>query len=235
MGKFTKPWEDLQITDDYMFCKTMSNETICKSFLETLLDIKIEKIEYIQTEKELVPNYQSRGIRLDVYVKDSNRIFDLEMQTTDKKDLELRSRYYQGLMDIDFLTKNQDYKSLKESFIIFICTFDPFGKKMPIYTVKQHFAEKSDIEFNDKTHKIFYNVKEFSKIQNNIEVKGLLSYLCNKKPTTTLTNSMENAVVENKTNKNWRAEYMFLSVAIREEIDEGIAEGIQQKLQQGIE
>ena len=42
----------------------------------------------------------SRGIRLDVFVKDTNQIFDAEMQVKDTKDLPERSRYYQGVMDV---------------------------------------------------------------------------------------------------------------------------------------
>ena len=44
-----------------------------------------------------------------------------------KRNIEKRTRYYQSLIDIDQLEKNMDYRKLKESYIIFICTFDPFG------------------------------------------------------------------------------------------------------------
>ena len=38
--------------------------------------------------------YDPRGIRLDVYVKDSGRIFNIEIQTGNYDDLILRARYY---------------------------------------------------------------------------------------------------------------------------------------------
>ena len=44
-----------------------------------------------------------------------------------KRNIEKRTRYYQSLIDIDQLEKNMDYRKIKESYIIFICTFDPLG------------------------------------------------------------------------------------------------------------
>ena len=38
---FSKPWEELTFTDNFIFCKVMEDESLCKELLETLLDIKI--------------------------------------------------------------------------------------------------------------------------------------------------------------------------------------------------
>ena len=87
-----KRWEDLTITDDFMFCKVMSDPDICKELLEILLHIKIERLEFHEPQKSFKLTSESRGIRLDVYVKDSNRVFDIELQTTNERNLELRTR-----------------------------------------------------------------------------------------------------------------------------------------------
>ena len=48
----------------------------------------------------------SKGIRLEVYVKDNlNRFFNIEMQITDSDNISKRMRYYQGLIDSDKLKK----------------------------------------------------------------------------------------------------------------------------------
>jgi len=44
-----KPFEDLTIADDFMFCKVMEYEPICKEFLEMLFNAKIEKITYLSS------------------------------------------------------------------------------------------------------------------------------------------------------------------------------------------
>ena len=206
-----KKWEDLTITDDFMFCKVMSDPDICKELLEILLHIKIERLEFQEPQKSFKLTSESRGIRLDVYVKDSNRVFDIELQTTNERNLELRTRYYQGVMDISELEKGEFFSNMKESYIIFICMFDPFGADMPIYTVKQTFKENEKLIFDDKTHKIFYNVNAFEKLSNDVETKAFLEYLCKHQSTTKFTQSLETAVYRNKNNQNWRQDYMTLA------------------------
>ena len=236
-----KRWEDLTITDDFMFCKVMSDPDICKELLEILLHIKIERLEFQEPQKSFKLTSESRGIRLDVYVKDSNRVFDIELQTTNERNLELRTRYYQGVMDISELEKGEFFSNMKESYIIFICMFDPFGADMPIYTVKQTFAENEKLIFDDKTHKIFYNVKAFEKIANDVETKAFLEYLCKHQPTSKFTDTLERAVYRNRNNQNWRKDYMTLAYnlslaaekaakkAAKKAREEGISLGAQQK------
>ena len=65
-----KPFEELTISDDFMFCKVMEHEAICKEFLEMLFAIKIEKITYLVSQNTVTTNSGSKTIRLDVLVKD---------------------------------------------------------------------------------------------------------------------------------------------------------------------
>ena len=237
-----KKWEDLTITDDFMFCKVMSDPDICKELLEILLHIKIERLEFQEPQKSFKLTSESRGIRLDVYVKDSNRVFDIELQTTNERNLELRTRYYQGMMDISELEKGEFFSNMKESYIIFICMFDPFGADMPIYTVKQTFEENEKLIFDDKTHKIFYNVNAFEKLSNDVETKAFLEYLCKHQSTTKFTQSLETAVYRNKNNQNWRQNYMTLAYdmhmvakeAAKEAFENGFSAGEERGRNEGI-
>ena len=130
-----KPIEELTFTDDYMFGYVMRNEEICKGLLERLLQIKIERLEYPELQKSITPHYENKGVRLDVYVQDSNRVFDVEVQNILDDDLPTRTRYYQSMMDIDLLLKGKKYSELKESFIIFVCKDDFYGEGFPCYTL----------------------------------------------------------------------------------------------------
>ena len=232
-----KKWEELTITDDFMFCKVMSDSALCKELLEILLHIKIDRLVFQEPQKSFKLTPESRGIRLDVYVKDSNHIFDIELQTTNERNLELRTRYYQGVMDIDELEKGELFSDMKESYIIFICMFDPFGADIPIYTVKQTFEENEKLVFDDKTHKIFYNVNAFEKLSNDVETKAFLKYLCKHQSTSKFTESLERAVYKNKGNQHWRKDYMTLaynlSLAAREAAAEAAAEAREKALKEG--
>ena len=57
-------------------------------------------------------------------------------------------------IDVEQLSKGKPYSSLKESWIVFFCTFDPFGKGLPVYTVEQIFKEARDENYDDGTHKV---------------------------------------------------------------------------------
>ena len=57
-----KRWEDLTFTDDFIFSQVMKNEDICKSLIETILKIKVGKIEFLtsQYEIEIEPKWVSQ-------------------------------------------------------------------------------------------------------------------------------------------------------------------------------
>ena len=120
-----KEFEELTIVDNFMFGAVMRDPKRCKPLLEYILDVKIRKIEYSELQKSIDIQYQSKSIRLDVYVEDDeNSVYNIEMQTTRHKNLPKRMRYYQGMIDLNIIDKGEDYASLKKSFVIFICTFD---------------------------------------------------------------------------------------------------------------
>lgn len=154
------------VSVDYMFGYVMRNPDICKGLLERLLQIKIERLEYPELQKTIAPHYENKGVRLDVYVQDSNRVFDVEVQNILDDDLPTRTRYYQSMMDIDLLLKGKKYSELKESFIIFVCKDDFYGEGFPCYTFSNLCHEKRTLEFGDRTHKIIFNAAAFQSEKN---------------------------------------------------------------------
>ncbi len=85
-------WEDLTISNDFIFAKLMTDKEICKEIIENLLHIKIKDIKYIQEQKTINIKYDAKSIRLDVYVEADNKIYNIEMQVVNKKELANRSR-----------------------------------------------------------------------------------------------------------------------------------------------
>ena len=77
------PLKELPLKNDFMFGQVMRNPEICKLFLEELLGVEIERIEYIEQQKGIQDSYANHGIRLDIYLRDSaNTVYAIEMQTT---------------------------------------------------------------------------------------------------------------------------------------------------------
>ena len=145
-GAHSKPWHELRFSDNFIFCQVLKDKELCKKLLERLLHIEIQDLVDPIYEKTEYPKYDSKSIRYDVYVKDKTgtKIFDLEMQTGNYENLLLRSRYYQAIMDVAETPVNIKYEDLKETYIIFICTEDPFKLGSPSYTKKITFQEQPD-------------------------------------------------------------------------------------------
>ena len=219
-----KPVEELKFTDDFMFCHVMKSPDLCKGVIERLLGIKVEKIEYPELQKEIRPYYSAHGIRMDVYVKDSDRIFDIEMQTSLPNDLPRRMRYYQSMIDIDTLMKGSDYVTLKESYVIFLCTKDPFGLNLPVYTFNTACKEKKDFALNDGINKVFFNASAFAS-EKNLEIKGFLSYLCSGKPSDYFTKDIDLRVERLKINEIFRSDYMMDALPLYDARQAGLKEG----------
>lgn len=78
-------------------------------------------------------------------------VYDIEMQVSDTKELPKRSRYYQGMMDLKLIDKGQYYDELNQSYVIFICPFDVFGKGRYIYTFENICKEDNRISMGDGT------------------------------------------------------------------------------------
>ena len=103
----------------------MSDEKTARA-LERALPIKVDHVE-ISTEKSIVYHPEYKGVRLDVYAKDENNTrYNVEMQVLKQPALGRRSRYYQSHMDMDLLVKGCEYAELPDSYVIFLCDFDPF-------------------------------------------------------------------------------------------------------------
>lgn len=101
-----KRYDQLEITDSFMFAKVMSDKEICKATLEQILNIKIRDIKYLDYEETIQVAPGAKGVRLDIYVEDDkNTVFNLEMQTTSYAELPKRSRYYQDVIDLNIIEK----------------------------------------------------------------------------------------------------------------------------------
>lgn len=82
------------------------------------------------------------GVRLDVYAADANRTrFNVEMQVTLQKFLPKRSRYYHDQIDMDALLTGDSYENLPDTYVIFICDFDPFGDGLYRYSTGTYCRE----------------------------------------------------------------------------------------------
>lgn len=226
-----KTIKELNLEDDFLFAKVMSDTEICREVLEKILNVKIEKIIMLEEQKVIDLLIESKGIRLDVYVKDENNtVYNVEMQRGKNKNLPKRFRYYQGNIDLDLISKGEDYKKLKKSFVIFICTFDLFGQGRHVYTFENRCIEDNNLSLDDGTKKIILNTKGILDDVDS-EMHDFLRYiedttdLAAEKSSGSLVKHIHKKVKEVKNNEKVEVEYMTLLERDREKIEEGIEQG----------
>ena len=217
-----KAFEELQIKDDFMFSVIMRNPKFCKPFLERILGIKISRIEYPKSQETIDISADAKSVRLDIYVEDGNEtVYNIEMQTTNKGNLPQRTRYYQGMIDLNILEKGANYKDLKRSFVIFVCTFDLFGEGRHIYTFENRCIQNTELALGDDTTKIILNTKG---TMNDVtpEMKRLLDFIDGKEPEDDYTRELDAAVQAARRNEKWRLDYMTLQMHYQEKYEQGI-------------
>ena len=225
MNKRIKEFDELTISDDFMFGIIMRDPVLCKPFLERILNIPIRKIEYPESQKVIDLTADAKSVRLDIYVEDdTHTVYNIEMQTSSNRNLPKRTRYYQAVIDLNNLGKGEDYQNLYPSIIIFVCRFDPFGKDHYLYTFENMCRELPELKLNDQTRKIFVNTKGKQGIITP-DQKALFEYIDHGKLSDSYTEELNQAVTRTKANEKWRRNYMTYALKLREEYSEGRAEG----------
>ena len=206
MEQLQKQYQELTFVDDFVFGKVLvNNPEICRRLLEVLLEIKIKQISFPEKQKAIEILSDGRGIRLDVYVDDENgTIYNIEMQTKVKKELPKRSRYYQGMIDMNLIERGAKYKELKLSFVIFICLKDPFGYHLPVYRFENICVQNRDILLKDEAIKVFINADgDLTGLPEDLA--AFLQYLKGKVVENELVQMIENEVEKVREHKEWGA------------------------------
>ena len=230
-----KRFDDLTITDDYMFCAVMQDKSICTTVLNMVLADSIGPISDITYQKTFDQAGYAKGIRLDVWVTDSNgSVYDVEMQTTNQQDLAKRLRYYQSVIDVSSLEKGGHYTDLPDSFIIFFCPFDYLNRGLPVYTFKTVCSEDNVIVLADGVTKVIINSTAADKTPDP-ELKAFLEYMNGITSDSPFIRKIERYIKELKENEGRRKEYMLIQAFEMDARKDGIQQGIQQGLRQGIQ
>ena len=217
-----KAFEELQIKDDFMFSVIMRNPKFCKPFLERILGIKISRIEYPKSQETIDISADAKSVRLDIYVEDGKEtVYNIEMQATSNRNLKKRMRYYQSMIDLNILEKGATYKELKRSFVIFVCTFDLFGKGRHVYTFENRCVQEPDLPLGDDTTKIILNTKG-TMDDVTPEMKKLLDFIDGKEPEDDFTRELDKAVQFVRKNEKWRLDYMTLQMNYQEKYEQGV-------------
>ena len=226
----TNMYEKLTIRNKFMFGKVTQNPVIAQKMADLLTPVEIGAVTEAEREKFLQHRSSSKYVKLDMYLEDENgRVVDTEMQNKSnnkmvQEELPLRIRYYQGMIDQEILSTGTDYIFLKETYIIFICTYDPFGKGKYVYHFHMACDEDESIQLHDKMNWIFYNTTaDLSEVPEGI--KKFLNYVENEHAEDEFTRLLDKEVKNARLNEEWRSEYLKTYVNDMDMRREGYIEG----------
>ena len=222
-----KRLEDLTFTDDFMFSQVMKNKEICKEVVETILGIKVGKIEFLTSQYEIEIDPEAKTIAMDVYLRDEKKIINVELQNGHRLELPKRSRYYQAAADIDNTSPGELYSEMKDNYVIFICTFDPFLQGKAFYKFENIcLNEDKPLRLNDGTYKIFLNTAADDLTLLDPELKLFYDYIRCGTADSTLTEKINSSITELKEDRETRRKYMTYTTRIAEAKSEAREEGI---------
>jgi predicted transposase/invertase (TIGR01784 family) len=233
MGRRTL--QELTIKDNFLFAAVMMDPENCREVLECTLGFPIEHVE-VSYEKSIVYHPEYKGIRLDVLAKDEKHSrYNVEMQVV-KSEIFKRSRYYHSQMDMECMLTGTEYEELPDSYVIFICDFDPVGLGKYKYTRRQTFYEDASYEYEDGVHTVYLSTKG----KNDSEVsKQLVKFLhfvgANLTESTedfgdSLVRRLQESITRIKASREMGERYMLFEELLKDEYSAGKKEGLVQSI-----
>ena len=223
------------LENNFMFTTVMKNKKACIKLLEAIFgdEHRIADIRYArhpEAEKSILSDPMRRGVRLDVYFDDGKTVYDIELQRTSITDLAQRARLYSSSMDIAMLDKGEGFGSIRTSYVIFLCTFDPFAKDEKVYRFSTMCEDVQGLPLGDRRYIMFLNSRG-SKGVSNLDMDELFRYLnggveaIGMETRSGLVTVLDKYVQKYNRDDDWRKEYMKLEFLLKDKYDEGRTAG----------
>ena len=157
-----KHQEDLQrlrgfrLLDDDFMTKVFEDIQCAELLLRIILNDESINVLEVHSQRG-IKNLQGRSVRLDILAIDSHgRVFNVEVQRSDKGAGAKRARYNSALIDANVTEPGDLYEALNETFVIFITENDVMKADLPIYHIDRIVKETGKL-FKDEAHIIYVN------------------------------------------------------------------------------
>ena len=156
-AEYLAEFERMRLMDDAFMSKCLENAPECiELILRVILGKKDLKVVKSQTEYP-IKSLQGRGVRFDVFARDSrDREYDIEIQRAKDGSEPRRARYNSALMDANALKSGEDFGKLRDTYVIFITETDVMKRGQGMY-VFDRMDRTSGLDFGDGTHVVYAN------------------------------------------------------------------------------
>ena len=156
--RINKLIDGLTLFDDDLMSRVFDkNIEATVLLLRIILERKIKVISVIGQEEMKSAAVGGRNITLDVHALDENgEKMDIEVQGNSEGAHIRRARYHSSVLDSRMLKEGQEFKEIKDSYVIFIYKRDKFQEGLPLYHIDRYVRETGKL-FEDGSHIIYVN------------------------------------------------------------------------------
>ena len=186
--------EDLNLLDDFLFGSMITHPEVGEKFvreiLKTIFGKSFGKLTVVPQKVYYGADTDKHGARLDVYLEETPpekseenaAVYDMEPDKNNDTDavkaLPRRVRFYHAMIDGNSLNSGENYKQLKNVFIILITPYDPLDGQRMVYTIRNMCEEMPSLPYEDGARTIFLYTKG-TEGNPSKELRELLYYMEN--------------------------------------------------------
>ena len=148
--------KNFRLMDDDFMSKVFEDKACAEFLLKIILNRDDLTVKEAHGQHD-IKNLQGRSVRLDILaVDEQNRVYNIEVQRSDRGAGAKRARYNSSLLDANLTEPGDAYDALNETYVIFITENDVLKDGLPIYHINC-IIEENGKRFNDEAHIIFVN------------------------------------------------------------------------------
>ncbi len=223
--------DELCLMDDILFKLCFDDNIECTQLvLRIILDNPKLVVKSAKTQV-LMSNEDRRSVRLDAFATDGEKFYDIEIQRRNSGAAPQRARFYSSLIDANIFERNKDFRTLPETYVIFITEHDVLRLGKQIYHVERTIKE-AGTDFNDGAHIVYVNGE---KREGSTPLDLLLQDFFIKNPA-----RMNNAVLADRVSTVKGRREKTMAVPSFEDVyqegrSDGLAEGMEKGMAQGME
>lgn len=157
-AKYLKIIDDFRLMDDDFMSIVFNDDTEVVGYVLRII-LERDDLDVVSAKSQV--EYHSatkRSIRLDVKAVDhTGKVYDIEIQRSDKGADDRRARYHGSVIDSGLLEKGQEFRELVDVYVIFIDEFDKFSAGKPMYHIDKCVRELDNAPYDDGAHIIYVN------------------------------------------------------------------------------
>lgn len=147
---------NFRLMDDDFMSKVFEDTACAEFLLKVILNRDDLTVQEVHGQHD-IKNLQGRSVRLDILaVDEKNRVYNIEVQRSDRGAGAKRARYNSSLLDANLTQPGDGYDALNETYIIFITERDVLKRNLPIYHINRIIEETGEA-FGDEAHIIYVN------------------------------------------------------------------------------